>query len=79
MITSQGGGSARVNDYIKHVVANIMHIVANITHGVANIARSAGDILHGAGDILRSAAKICLPKTHFFPFLKIFLSILDFF
>ena len=30
-------------------------------------------------DILRGAADICLPKTHFFPFLKIFLSVLDFF
>ena len=49
-----------------------MCVVANIMHGAAII-------LHGAAEILRIAADICLPKTHFFPFLKIFLSVLDFF
>ena len=52
---------------------------AIILHGAANISHDAADILRDAADISRDAADICLPKTHFFPFLKIFLSVFDFF
>ena len=53
-------------------LTNIKCVVANITH-------SGTDIKVGAANISCGAADICLPKTHFFPFLKIFLSVLDFF
>ena len=57
-------------------MADILRGAADISCGVADILRSAADILRSAADILRSVTDICLPKTHF---LKIFLSVLDFF
>ena len=53
--------------------------MANIKHVAADIMRGAADISCVAADILCGVAKICLAKTHFFPFLKIFLSVFDFF
>ena len=53
--------------------------LTNIKGVAADIMCGAADISCGAADILRGVAEICLPKTHFFPFLKIFLSVLDFF
>ena len=56
-----------------------MKSLTNIKRVVPNISCSAADISRDVEDILCGAIDICLPKTHFFPFLKIVLSVLEFF